>query len=51
VQTHAAKETELLVDDDKVGSGRESPPWPDSVAEARCVGCIEGVCKRINNHS
>lgn len=41
--------TELLVGYHKVGSGRLSMSWPDSVDEALCFGWIDGVRKRIDD--
>ncbi len=35
----------------KVGSGRPSMSWPDSVDEALCFGWIDGVRKRIDDQS
>lgn len=46
---HAASETELIVGFYKVGSGRPSMSWPESVDEALCVGWIDGVRKRIDD--
>ena len=43
--------TELLVGYHKVGSGRPSMSWPDSVDEALCFGWIDGVRKRIDDDS
>ena len=37
------KETELLLGYYKVGSGKPSVTWPQSVDEALCVGWIDGV--------
>lgn len=48
---HAAAEQELLVGFHKVGSGRASMSWPESVDEALCFGWIDGVRKRIDEHS
>ena len=46
-----ATEPELWVGFHKVGSGRPSITWPQSVDEALCVGWIDGVRKRIDEHS
>ena len=35
----------------KVGSGKPSMSWPESVDEALCFGWIDGVRKRIDEHS
>jgi uncharacterized protein YdeI (YjbR/CyaY-like superfamily) len=45
---HAA---ELFVGYRKVGSGMPSLTWPESVDEALCFGWIDGVRKRIDDHS
>ncbi len=42
---------ELVVGFHKVGSGRPSMNWPDSVDEALCYGWIDGVRKRIDEQS
>ena len=47
---HEAK-TELLVGFHKRDSGRDSMTWPESVAEALCVGWIDGVRRRIDDES
>ena len=41
-------ETELLVGFFKVGSGKPSMTWPQSVDEALCFGWIDGVRKSID---
>ena len=46
---HHAKATELLVGYWKVGSGRPSVTWPESVDEALCVGWIDGVRRRVDD--
>ena len=43
--------TELLVGFYKVGSGKPSMTWPQSVDEALCFGWIDGVRKRIDDES
>jgi uncharacterized protein YdeI (YjbR/CyaY-like superfamily) len=48
---HAAKETELWVGFYKVGSGKASITWPESVDEALCCGWIDGIRKTIDEHS
>ena len=45
------KETELLVGYYKVGSGKPSITWPQSVDEALCFGWIDGVRKSIDAES
>ena len=35
----------------KVDSGKRSMTWPESVDEALCVGWIDGVRKRIDEHA
>ena len=51
LQAHGAHETELVVGFWKVGSGRPSLSWPESVDEALCVGWIDGVRKRIDDQA
>jgi len=46
---NSAGATELLVGFRKVGSGKPSITWPQSVDEALCVGWIDGVRKRIDD--
>jgi uncharacterized protein YdeI (YjbR/CyaY-like superfamily) len=41
--------TELWVGFRKVGTGRPSITWPQSVDEALCVGWIDGIRKRIDH--
>jgi uncharacterized protein YdeI (YjbR/CyaY-like superfamily) len=48
LSSHAASETELLVGFYKVGSGRPSMTWSESVDEALCFGWIDGVRRRID---
>jgi uncharacterized protein YdeI (YjbR/CyaY-like superfamily) len=43
--------TELLVGFHKRDAGRESMTWPESVAEALCVGWIDGVRRRLDDDS
>lgn len=45
------KETELLVGFYKVGTGKSSITWPQSVDEAICFGWIDGVRKYIDEES
>ncbi|MBV7541432.1 YdeI family protein [Acidovorax sp. sic0104] len=51
LQQHAAQSTELLVGFHKVGSGRPCMTWSESVDEALCFGWIDGVRRRIDEHS
>ena len=48
LQEHHARETELLVGFHKVGSGRPSMSWPESVDEALCFGWIDGVRRSVD---
>lgn len=45
------KETELIVGFYKVGSGKPSMTWSQSVDQALCFGWIDGVRRSINNES
>ena len=47
---HAGTAGELLVGFHKVGSGQPSMSWPESVDEALCVGWIDGVRRRVDEH-
>jgi uncharacterized protein YdeI (YjbR/CyaY-like superfamily) len=49
LEAHAATASELLVGFHKVGSGRPSMRWSESVDEALCFGWIDGVRKRIDD--
>jgi uncharacterized protein YdeI (YjbR/CyaY-like superfamily) len=49
LEKHGAKEGELLVGFHKVGTGKPSLTWPQSVDEALCFGWIDGVRKRIDD--
>ena len=51
LERNAATTSELVVGFRKVGSGRPSMNWPDSVNEALCFGWIDGVRKRIDDQS
>jgi len=42
---------ELWVGFRKVGTGRPSITWPQSVDEALCIGWIDGIRKRIDGHA
>jgi uncharacterized protein YdeI (YjbR/CyaY-like superfamily) len=46
-----AKADELWVGYYKKDSGRPSVTWPESVDEALCVGWIDGIRKRLDEHS
>ncbi len=48
---HHASRSELLLGYWKVGSGKASVSWPESVDEALAVGWIDGVRKRIDELS
>ncbi|HEY4065322.1 MAG TPA: YdeI/OmpD-associated family protein [Burkholderiaceae bacterium] len=48
---HAERAAELVVGFHKVDSGTPSMRWPESVDEALCVGWIDGVRKRIDEHA
>lgn len=48
---HAAQANALLVGYHKVGTGRPSMTWSESVDEALCFGWIDGVRKRIDDHT
>ena len=50
VRNHATK-TELWVGFYKVGSGKPSITWPESVDEALCCGWIDGIRKTIDADS
>jgi uncharacterized protein YdeI (YjbR/CyaY-like superfamily) len=51
LEKHAATATELLVGYYKVGSGRPSMTWSESVDEALCFGWIDGVRRSIDEQS
>jgi uncharacterized protein YdeI (YjbR/CyaY-like superfamily) len=48
---NAESATELIVGFYKVGSGKPSITWPESVDEALCVGWIDGIRWRIDDES
>lgn len=48
---HGSARAELIVGFWKVGSGRASMTWSQSVDEALCFGWIDGVRKRIDDAS
>lgn len=45
------KEAELLVGFYKVGSGKPSMTWSESVDQALCFGWIDGVRRALNDES
>lgn len=51
LQKNAARSTDLLVGFHKVGSGRRSMSWSESVDEALCFGWIDGVRRRIDDET
>lgn len=51
LEAHHDTEAELLVGFHKKGSGRPSITWPESVDQALCFGWIDGVRRRIDEHS
>jgi uncharacterized protein YdeI (YjbR/CyaY-like superfamily) len=48
LQEHHADTAELLVGFYRVGSGRPSITWPESVHQALCFGWIDGVRRSID---
>jgi uncharacterized protein YdeI (YjbR/CyaY-like superfamily) len=51
LDAHHERETELLVGFHKVGSGKPSMTWPESVDEALCYGWIDGVRRSLGDDS
>jgi uncharacterized protein YdeI (YjbR/CyaY-like superfamily) len=51
LEANASTATELLIGYHKVGTGRPSMSWSESVDEALCFGWIDGVRKRIDHHT
>ena len=49
-KNHASKK-ELLVGFYKLGSGKPSITWPESVDQALCFGWIDGIRRRIDDDS
>ena len=49
--THSESANELLVGFWKIGSGRPSMSWSESVDEALCFGWIDGLRRRIDESS
>ncbi len=50
-EKHHAASQELWIAYFKVGSGRASITWPESVDEALCVGWIDGIRKSVDDIS
>ncbi len=51
LERHHETEGELLVGFWKVGSGKPSMTWPESVDQALCFGWIDGVRRRVDEMS
>ncbi|PKN95250.1 MAG: bacteriocin-protection protein [Chloroflexi bacterium HGW-Chloroflexi-6] len=51
LEANAAQAESLLVGYYKLGTGRASMAWSESVDEALCFGWIDGIRKRIDEHS
>lgn len=51
LEQHHEKETELIVGYYKVGTGKPSMIWSESVDQALCFGWIDGVRKSIDEES
>jgi uncharacterized protein YdeI (YjbR/CyaY-like superfamily) len=51
LEEHHESETVLWVGFYKVGTGRASITWPESVDEALCFGWIDGLRKRVDEES
>ena len=51
LEKHGGTKPELVVGYYKLGSQRSSMTWAESVDEALCFGWIDGVRKRIDEHS
>lgn len=51
LEKHYGSHKELLVGFHKVGSGKPSMSWPESVDAALCFGWIDGVRRRIDETS
>ncbi len=51
LEANGSTATELLVGYHKVGTGRPSMSWSESVDEAICHGWIDGVRKRIDENT
>jgi len=51
LEKHGSTRSELLVGYHKRGTRRGTMSWPESVDAALCFGWIDGVRKRIDEHS
>lgn len=51
LERHSEKESELLVGFYKVGSGKPSMSWSQSVDQALCFGWIDGIRKSVDDES
>lgn len=51
LEQHHEKETELIVGYYKVGTGKPSMTWSESVDQALCFGWIDGVRRSIDEES
>ena len=51
LEEHHLTETELHVGFYKVGSGKASMTWPESVDQALCFGWIDGIRRSIDDES
>jgi len=51
LEAHAGNAAELLVGYHKVGTGKPSMSWSESVDEALCFGWIDGIRRRIDDAS
>jgi len=51
LEKHHETETELIVGYYKVGSGKPSITWPESVDQALCFGWIDGIRRSIDQKS
>src|SRR6187431_49330 len=51
LEANAASAGELVVGFHKVGSGRPSMTWPESVREALCFGWIDGIRRSLGDEA
>lgn len=51
LENNSIKEHELLVGFYKIGTGKTSMTWPESVDQALCFGWIDGIRKSIDSES
>lgn len=51
LERHHKREKEVIVGYYKVGSGKPSMTWPESVDQALCFGWIDGVRRSIDHQS